>query len=136
MGCVAKKSMRALSRATMTSPASAIHVAMYLRPGGKNGPSGSSRRISPAMVSSGTMAHNSMPIPPCVPPICSPSSQQESRQVTAQRCIYNTYQRAGEHTQQNNQRHKWKEYSHLAPRQAREFCPFGRNFAEQHALQG
>src|SRR5260370_674424 len=135
MGCVAKKSIRALSAATTTSPPSAIHVVMYFRAGGKNGPSGSSRRISPAMVSSGTMAHSSIPIPPCVPGIYSPSSQQNTRQVTVQRCMYYSYQRAGEDSQQNNQRDEREEYGDLAPRQAREFRPFGRNFAEQDALQ-
>src|SRR5258708_32211648 len=84
MGCVRKESMCRLSAATTTNPASAIHVVIYLRAGGKNGPRGGSSKIKPARVNSGTMAHNSKPIPPCIP-IGSPSLQQDARLPTVQR---------------------------------------------------
>src|SRR5258708_19860064 len=76
MGCVRKESMRRLSAATTTNPASATHVVIYLRAGGKNGPRGSNSKIKPPSVNSGTMAHNSMPIPPRIP-IRSPSFHQD-----------------------------------------------------------
>src|SRR5258708_18398113 len=84
MGCVRKESMRRLSAATTTNPASATHVVIYLRAGGKNGPRGSSNKIKPASVNSGTMAHNSIPIPPRIP-IGSPSFQQDSMRHPGQR---------------------------------------------------
>src|SRR5258708_38958238 len=91
MGCVRKESMRRLAAATTTNPASAIHVVIYLRAGGKNGPRRSSNKIKPASVNSGTMAHNSMPIPPCIP-IGSPSFQQDAVRHPVQRSTDDVHQ--------------------------------------------
>src|SRR5260370_38913929 len=102
MGCVRKKSMRRLSAATTTNPASAIHVVIYLRAGGKNGPRGSSSKIKPASVNSGTMAHNSIPIPPCIP-IGSPSFQQDARPQTVQRSTDDVHPWLWVKTQQHDQ---------------------------------
>src|SRR6266699_1417910 len=100
MGCVRKESMRRLSAATTTNPTSAIHVVIYLRAGGKNGPRGSSSKIKPASVNSGTRAHNS--IPPCIP-IGSPSFQQDAGRHTVQRPTDAVHQWLWENAQQHDQ---------------------------------
>src|SRR5258708_29258295 len=102
MGCVRKESMCRLSAATTTNPASAIHVVIYLRAGGKNGPRGSSSKIKPASVNSGTMAHNSIPITPCIL-LGSPSFQQEARRHTMQRSTHEVYQWIWENAHQLDQ---------------------------------
>src|SRR5258708_19782149 len=102
MGCVRKESMRRLSAATTTNPASAVHVVIYLRADGKNGPRGSSSKIKPASVNSGTMAHNSIPIPPCIP-ISSPSLQQDARRHTVHPSPDNLHHCLSETAQQQHQ---------------------------------
>src|SRR5258708_37713642 len=128
MGCVRKESMRRLSAATTTNPASATHVVIYLRAGGKNGPRGSNSKIKPASVNSGTMAHNSMPIPPRIP-IGSPSFQQDARRHPVQRSTDDVHQWLWENAQQHDQHDQRHQGGKLPLRQARQPFPLGRYLA-------